>query len=151
MSSLRSALEEWKAEDLTGRSREELGEDLVEIEGVSAWLEAERARRLAAFEDADGLDLQGHSSATAFLKHRCQMAAGRAHQVAAMAHHLPELSRVAQALDEGMVSVDQVRVLLGAGERLNEEFVRDQGLLLEAVSGLSVADTRRLLSYWRDA
>jgi hypothetical protein len=58
MSSLRSALHEWKSEDLEGRSVAELADDLIEIEKVSGWLESERARRIGAFEAKRGQDLK---------------------------------------------------------------------------------------------
>ena len=110
MSSLRSALEELKSESLGDQTAEQLAADLVELEQIEGWLGVEKARRVAAFSAKGGQDLEGHSSVTAFLKHRCQMSGGRAHQLVALASALTSLPAIFRALENGQLSADQVKV-----------------------------------------
>ncbi len=49
------------------------------------------------------------------------------------------------------MSWDQVRVLVDLPDHISEGFSRDEVTLVNAVSGLSVADTRRVVDYWRTA
>ncbi|MGH9198269.1 MAG: hypothetical protein ACRD1T_21365 [Acidimicrobiia bacterium] len=78
MGALRSVIEELRAEDVDSLPVEQIADDLLEFELFSGWFEAERARRLAVFESKRGIDIEGHSSVTAFLKHRCRMSGARA-------------------------------------------------------------------------
>ena len=149
MSSLRSAFEELRSESLGDLPAEQLAADLVELEQIDGWLQVEKARRVAVFEIKRGQDLEGHTSVTAFLKHRCGMFGGRAHQLVAVAHAIPRLPATFQALEGGRVSFDQVRVIVNTGERVTEDLIRDEGVLVAALEGLSVADTRRLVEYWK--
>ena len=151
MSSLRSALEELRSESLGDLSAGQLAADLVELEQIDGWLQVEKARRVAAFESKRGQDLEGHTSVTAFLKHRCGMLGGRAHQLVTIAHAIPQLPTTFQALDNGQLTVDQIRVIVNAGERVSEQLSRDEAVLVAGVEGLSVADTRRVVEYWKNA
>ncbi|HKX75807.1 MAG TPA: DUF222 domain-containing protein, partial [Acidimicrobiia bacterium] len=146
-----SALEAWRTEDLDSRDAESLADDLVELELISGQLELERARRVAAFEAKQGQDLEGHSSITAFLKHRCRMTGGRAQRTVSMAHKLPRLEFMEKAASTGDVSLDQVRVLLDVPDHLLDALSRDEVTLVNAVRELSVSDTRRVVDYWRTA
>jgi hypothetical protein len=83
MSALRSALEEWVNEDVDHLHLDQLADDLVELEHVSGLLEVERLRRISTFDDRSGHHELGYPSLTAFLKHHCRMASGRAHRLVA--------------------------------------------------------------------
>jgi hypothetical protein len=146
---LRSVIEELRAEDVGSLPVEQIADDLIEFELFSGWFEAERARRLAVFENKRGIDIEGHSSVTAFLKHRCRMMSSRAHRAVTLAHRLPELPAVNQAFECGDLSLDQVRVFTSLPDHLSEDLVRDEKTLTEAVEPLSVSDARRVVDYWR--
>jgi hypothetical protein len=148
---MRSVMQELRAEDLDSRPVGQIRDDLIEIELVSGWLEAERARRVAAFEKKRGIDIEGHSSVTAFLKDRCRMTGGRAQRIVAMANKLPCLAFVEKALSVGDVSLDQARVFTNLPDHLSEDLARDEVTLVNAVEPLSVAGTRRVVEYWRSA
>jgi hypothetical protein len=148
---LRSVIEELRAEDIDSLPVEQIADDLLEFELFSGWFEAERSRRLAVFENKRGIDIEGHSSVTAFLKHRCRMSGARAHRAVGLAHRLPTMPVVTQALANEDLSFDQVRVFTDLPEHLSHELSRDEKTLTDAVGPLSVADTRRLVDYWRSA
>lgn len=148
---LDAILERLRAEDLESASPEVLGSDLVELRRRIDWLEVEWARRVAAFDRAQGRDLEGHTSTTAFLKHRCQMAAGRAQLAVALGHRLPALSHAEKALVAGEVSLDQVRLMASVPERLSGELSDFEVTLVNGLAGLSVAQSRGLLDYWQSA
>ena len=67
MSTLRSALDELRSEDLRSSSDEELGEDLVELERASRVLEAERSRRLIEVERRCTWAVDSHLSVMSWL------------------------------------------------------------------------------------
>jgi hypothetical protein len=151
LGALRSVIEELRAEDVDSWPVGQIADDLVEFELFSGWFEAERSRRLALFEDKRGVDIEGHSSVTAFLKHRCRMSGASAHRAVGLAHRLPTMPVVNQAFGNGDISLDQVRVLANVPEYLQQELARDEATLTEAIEPLSVADTRRVVEYWRSA
>jgi len=151
MSSFGSALQEWKSEDLEERPAVQLAEDLIELERIDGWLQVERARRIAAFEAKRGQDLEGHSSVTAFLKHRCRMSGARAQRSVVLANKLPTVPFVGKALKSGDLSLDQALVFTNLPDHLSEDLARDEVSLVNAVEPLSVSDTRRLVEYWRSA
>jgi hypothetical protein len=148
---LQPAVEKLRAEDLLSMPIEQLADELVAFEDAITWLETERVRRVAAFENRNGIDLEGHSSTTAFLKHRCRMTGGRAQRVVTMANRLSDLPFVAKALSVGDISLDQARVFINLPDHLSEDLARDEVSLVNAVDPLSVADTRRVVEYWRSA
>jgi hypothetical protein len=148
---LRSGIEALGRQDLSDLSPEQLAGDLIELELILGWLELERARRVGEFEAKGGCEIEGHASTTSFLKHRCRMGGGRAQRAVALAHRLPELGFAQKAAWQGDVSLDQVRVLTEVPDRLAEDLSQDQVTLVNAVSGLSVLDTRRVVGYWQAA
>ena len=151
MSILRAGLQKFRVQDLEPCTLEQLADDLVELELIDGWLQVEKARRLAVFANKQGHHLEGHSSVTAFLKHRCRMAAGRAQQLVGLAHRLPGLPFVDKAVTGGDISLDQARVMVNLPDHLSEDLARDEVTLVNAVAPLSVADTRRVVEYWRAA
>jgi len=151
LGALRSVIEELRAEDVDSWPVGQIADDLLEFELFSGWFEAERSRPLAVFENKRGIDIEGHSSVTAFLKHRCRMSGARAHRAVGLAHRLPTMPVVNQAFGNGDISLDQARVFTNLPDHLSGCLARDEVTLVNAVEPLSVADTRRVVEYWRSA
>lgn len=149
MSSLRSALEEWEAEDVDHLHIDQLAEDLVELELISGLVEYERVRRIAVFDQRGGPDRHGYPSATAFLKGRCRMAAGRAHRMVARSRVLTAARTTLRAWTSGRLSTDQATMLLDQAVAVPDRFAVAESTLPVIVEALSVSDTRRALGYWR--
>jgi len=51
----------------------------------------------------------------------------------------------------GELSLDQARVFVNVPEHLTDDLVRDEVSLVNAVASLSVADTKRVVDYWKTA
>jgi hypothetical protein len=151
MSALRSALEEWVNEDVEHLHLDQLADDLAELEHVSGLLEVERLRRISTFEDRAGPRHFGYPSLTAFLKHRCRMASGRAHRLVARSYVFRTARTTFRAWTTGRLSTDQAAILLDQATALPEQFAEGEDLLVDIVEDLGVTDTRRVLDYWRQA
>jgi hypothetical protein len=148
MSGLRSALEEWAGQVLDGLGADDLAEDLVELELASGLLEAERARRLCRFDELAGPKHHGFPSLTAFLIHRCRMAAGRAKRLVGLAHTLSRCPEVTEAWTEQRISTDQAHRLLETADAEPAAFPEAEQRLVEIVEPLTASETRRALAYW---
>jgi hypothetical protein len=151
MSSLRSALEEWITEDTDGLHVDQLADDLVELELVSGLLEAVRADRIEVFGREAGHQAHGYPSVTAFLKHRCRMATGRARRLVAAAQAKDIAPHVFQAWFNTRLSTDQAHRLLETASAAPDVFAAVEDNLIETVQDLSHTDTRRVLDYWRQS
>jgi hypothetical protein len=151
MSSLRPALEEWITEDADVLHVDQLADDLVELEVVSGLIEAIRADRIEVFDRKAGHRAHGCPSMTAFLKHRCRMATGRARRLVAAAQAKDIARHVFQAWFSTRLSTDQAHRLLEAASAAPEEFPAAEDNLIEVVQDLSHTDTRRVLDYWRQS
>ena len=79
------------------------------------------------------------------------MSVARAQRSVELANSLSKVPFAVKALETGDLSLDQARVLSDLPERLAEELVRDEVTLANTVGPLSVADTRRVLDYWKTA
>ncbi len=144
-------IEELRSEDLSSVPVDRLANELVRLREQIDLLEVEWGRRLAAYADGGGIDLEGHTSVTAFLKHRCRMSGARAQKSVTLANRLAGLPLTEKMLWSGDLSLDQARVVADVPERLWGEVSRDEPMLMSAVAGLSVADTRRAVTYWQSA
>jgi len=151
LSSLRSALEEWETEDVDLLHIDQVADDLFELELISGLVECERLRRIAVFENRGGPDRHGYPSATAFLKDRCRMAAGRAHRAVSNSRLLRNARATFHAWNVGRISTDQTRVLLEQATALPDLFATAETGLVDIVADLTVTDTRRALGYWRQS
>jgi hypothetical protein len=151
MSSLRSALDEWIEEDVDQLHLDQLADDLVELEQVSGLIEAIRVQRIEAFERKAGPRAFGYPSMTAFLKHRCRMASGRAWRLVAAARAIEIAPHVFRAWLGNRLSTDQTHRLLETAAAVPDEFPAAERLLIETVEDLSHTDTRRVLGYWRQS
>jgi Domain of unknown function (DUF222) len=140
-------IEALRSEDLASVGADGLADVVVELRRDLDLLEVEWTRRVAALDP----ELSGHPSSTAFLKDRCRMSAARAQRSVVLAGRLPVLAFTCKALESGDLSLDQARVLSDLPERLSDDLVRDEVTLVNAIGPLSVADSRRVLDYWKTA
>ena len=151
MSSLRSALEELRAEDLRSLSNEALAGHLDEIERAGRVLEAERGRGVAELERRKVYAADGHLSAAAWLAHRQGLSSSVAEGRVRRARALEAMPAVARAFGEGEVSESAVHVLASAQEVAPEAFARSEPALLEAARTMGIGELRRVTGTWRIA
>ena len=151
MSSLRSALEELRAEDLRSLSNEALAGHLDEIERAGRVLEAERGRGVAELERRKVYAADGHLSAAAWLAHRQGLSRSAAEGQVRRARALDAMPEVARAFGEGEVSESAVHVLASAHEAAPEAFARSEPALLEAARTMGIGELRRVTETWRIA
>ena len=103
---------------------------------------------VAALDRGRGFDYDGYTSAAAFLMHRCGMSARRARREVFLARSLEPMRLTWSAVASGTLSFDQAVVLAFAQHRFPDPFAADEEALVDAVSGLSVGDTRRAVEHW---
>jgi hypothetical protein len=129
LSSLRSALEEWQAEHVDRLPIDQVADDLVELELISGLVEYERLRRIAVFDRRGGAETLGYSSVTALLKHRCRMAAGRAHRAVSRSRVLSAARTTLRAWTSGRISTDQATLLLDQAVAVPDQFAAAEAKL----------------------
>jgi hypothetical protein len=151
MSSLRSALDELRAEDLGSLSDEALTGHLDEIERAGRILEAERGRGVAELERRKFYAADGHLSAAAWLAHRQGASSSVAEGRVRRARALEAMPAVARAFGEGEVSESAVQVLASAQEVAPEAFALSEPSLLEAARTMGIGELRRMTGTWRIA
>lgn len=149
---LSAAIGDLADQDLQDRPKDELAQDLIALRESIDRLEAEAARRLAAFDERAGFARDGYPSATAFLKHRCRMTGGRARAVVGMATALANMPLTAKLYASGDLSTDQVRVLTAAAEAHPESFALAEATLCDLARELPwIDDLRRAVGYWKES
>jgi hypothetical protein len=148
---LQTVLSELRRQDLSELPPDDLADDVVELRRLADGLEVEWTRRVAHLERAGRSALDGHPSMTSFLKSRCHMAGARAQRAVALSHRLPDLPFVTKAFEADDLSLDQVQVFAHVSDHLSNELAGDEVALVNAVGELSVADTVRLVEYWKTA
>jgi hypothetical protein len=79
------------------------------------------------------------------------MSGARAQKAVAFSHRFGKLDCAGRAVGTDEISLDQLRVMAEVPDRLHAELAGDEAVLVEAVAGLSVADTRRVIEYWKQA
>ena len=151
MSSLRSALDESKTEDLRFLGDEELEGDLLELERSANVLLAERLRRLAEIERRRTYVRDGFLSASVWLARRAGLSPSDAKQQVRMARALEQMPVARVALSEGEVTSSAARVLVEAREESPEEFAGWEDALVDAARTLSVRELRAVVAHWRQA
>jgi hypothetical protein len=68
-----------------------------------------------------------------------------------LANGLPKVPFVGKALETGELSLDQAQVFINIPEHLTDDLARDEVTLVNASEPLSVANTRRVVDYWKTA
>lgn len=140
-----------RKQDLAGLPVDELVDEVVVLRRLVDGLEVEWTRRTARLEQSDVIALEGHTSMTAFLKDRCRMSAARAQRAVNLSHRLADLPFVSKALETDDLSFDQAQIFTQVPDHLSDELAAAEVMLVNAASPLSVADTRRLVEYWKAA
>jgi Domain of unknown function (DUF222) len=151
MSTLRSALDELRVEDLRYAGDEALAADLDELERAGRIIEAERSRRLVEFERRGAFTLDGHLSASSWLAHRQLLPRSVAEGHLRLSRSLGDMPATTEALGAGEISAGAARQLAVAHEVSPEAFAQTEDALVEAARTLSFAELRRVLAYWRAA
>ena len=151
VSTLRSALDELRAEDLRSLSDDALVGHLDEIERAGRVLEAERGRGLAELERRRVFAADGHLSAASWLAHRQGLSRRSAEAAVRRARALEAMPAVARAFGEGDVSESAVHVLARAREAAPEAFARSEEALVEAARTMAYGELRRVTETWRVA
>jgi Domain of unknown function (DUF222)/HNH endonuclease len=151
MSSIRSVLDEMKAQDLRFAGDEELEDDLLELERSANVLLAERLRRLAEIERRRTYLRDGFLSGSVWLARRAGVAPSEAKQHVRMARVMEQMPVAQRALSDGELSGSAMRVLVEAREESPEEFAGAEDALVEAARTLSVKELRAVVAHWRQA
>lgn len=151
MSTLRSATDELRAQDLRSLGDDELAEELDEIERTVRVLEAERARRLAEFERRGAQQDDGFLSVSAWLVARHRLAPSTAARRVRVARAMASMPRSAEASSAGELSDAAIDLLASARGSHPEAFTRTEEALVQAARTLPVSSLRSVVSYWRQA
>lgn len=149
MSTLRSALEELRGEDLAAVGDEELVVDLDELERASRAIEAERSRRLAELERRGSFARDGFLSLTAWLVARHRVPGASAARRVRLARVLERMPLVAASLASGEIDPAAAGLLASAHEACPEAFGELEGVLVGAARALGLADLRRVVEHFR--
>jgi hypothetical protein len=151
VSTLRSALDELRSEDLRFASDDELADDLGELERATRVLEAERARRLAEVDHRGLWSLDGHLSLVSWLAARLCVGFARASLQVRVARALKEMPATAEALGEGELSSEAVTLLVSARDVAPDAFQEAELMLVKAAANLTPRNFRHAIDYWRQA
>jgi len=149
MSTLRSALNELRLDDLPALSDGELGVRLDELERAARVIEAERARCLVEVERRGVHSADGQLSAAAWLAYRHGISQGAAAAHVRVARALEEMPRVADALAEGEISTAAVEAMVRTRESAPDVFGDAEEAFVELAKTLSYGDLRSALDRWR--
>ncbi|MFL5796526.1 MAG: DUF222 domain-containing protein [Actinomycetota bacterium] len=151
MSTLRSALEEYRAAELRFFSDGQVEDDLSELRRAAGVIEAECARRVAEVERRQSFARDGYLSVTSWVEHRFQTTWSDAARQVRLARALEHMPATREALSEGEVSSIAVGQLVAARDAAPEEFVRAENTLLEAARTLPVGQLKRAVEHWKEA
>ena len=151
MSSLRSIVDEFAAEDVDRLEDRQLEDDLVEIDLQIRRLGAQRSRRLAEVDQRASYQDHGYLSVTAWLRDRCGVSAREATKQVFRARSLISMSGTGGAYADGDIGVGTVNQLVAARRAQPEVFADHEAGLVEAVKPLNPKDTYRVVEYWRQA
>ena len=150
MSTLRSALDELRSQDLRFLSDDELESGLDELERSAGAIEAESARWVAEVERRGTFAHQGHASVTSWVSHRFRTGWADAARQVRLARTLERLPATREALVEGELSRSAAQQLVAAHEHNPEEFERVEETLLDAARILAPHEMRRAMDHWKD-
>jgi hypothetical protein len=148
MSSLRSALQELRTEDVGSLGHEQLEADLQELERLSDVLLSEKARRIAVIDRRESWRKDGFTSCVAWAVGKLRMGHSRAKELVSTARALQEMPETKEALADGEVSSSAVAVLVSARERNPREFRASEAELLEKAERLPVTALRTEALAW---
>jgi 5-methylcytosine-specific restriction endonuclease McrA len=149
VSTLRSALDEFRSLPVSDVPDQVLEEDLDELEHASRVIEAERTRRIAEVERRGSYRCDGSLSITSWLARRHDVGHAAAARHVRRARGLRDVGVLGEWLGAGAISPQAVDLLLEARAAEPEAFDRTGNPLLDAAQTLSIRDLARAVSYWR--
>jgi hypothetical protein len=149
MSSMRSALEEFEAEDVAGLADATLEGDLAELARASACIDVERSRRIAEIERRGSFRRDGALSITSWIAHRENLASGAAAHLVRHARFLRDVPSVARAFAAGKISPSGVELLASARATDAEAFEGSKEILVRAACALSIRQLAQAVAHWR--
>lgn len=125
--------------------------EYLRLEREVTMLQARMADRLARIDSERRYEGAGYLSAAAFVRDRAGVSAGEASRRVAEARELQKHPEVREAFATARVDRARVAMLLAAAKVSDEFFSRDEGVLVDTISGLSMKDSRRTVDYWKQA
>jgi hypothetical protein len=149
MSTLRSALEELRSEELRPLADEELEERLTELARYRRVVEAESARTVAEIERRGSFGIDGHLSVTSFVESRLGVGWSEAAREVRMARALEHMPAAREALGLGEVSSSAVGTLAAAREAHPEEFSEVEEDLVEVARTMPARGLRLAVERWK--
>jgi hypothetical protein len=150
VSELRSVIEGLRGESLPELPDARIEEDFAELHRAIELLEGERLRRLAEIDRRKLYERDGHLSTASWLSSCHRVAWGIARAQVRVARALEVMSLTRRALENGDVSMSAVQMLAEAQGAEPEAFAQGEAQLLEAARMHTVADLRRVVTFWRD-
>ncbi len=151
MSSLRSVVDELRAETLAELPDALVEEDFAELQRACEQLEVERLRRLAELDRRRLFERDGYQSTASWLVSTCRLGWGAAREQVRLARALDQMPKTRDAVERGEVSLAGARVLAFARDVDPEAFASVEDSLVEAARIHSIADLGRVAAYWRHA
>ncbi len=149
MSTLRSALEELRTDELATLDDDVLEDDLAELLRAADLVHAESLRRIAEVDRRHSFARDGHLSITAWLAHRFRIAPAVAHRDVLTARALGHMPATARAYAASEIGRSQVHALVQVRTPHPDAFRDAEPLLVDAARTLGVADLGRALAHWR--
>jgi len=151
MSSVRSALDELRAEDLTEASSAQLKADLIELERDANALDAERLRRLSEMDNRGDFGEDGYLSTAAWLRDQLGITHGQARQRVEMSRRLATMPRARAAFGDGELGFDKARLLGEAQAAHKGQYSADEEMLVDVARSLPAHGLRKAIDYWTQA
>ena len=151
MSTLRSALDELRVVDVDDFTGDELKSELIESSRHVAAFQVHHLRVFGAFERRGVHETDGHLSATAWLKHWCRLAGGKASGLVRAAWSLTHMPLTLAAFSDGDIGISAVKVLADARTAHPEIFIEHEETFVEVARTLAGRQLRAAVAYWRQA
>jgi len=147
VSNLRSVFDEEASVDLSRLTGPELADRVRELDQARRRLDALWLSTLAAFHNSGEWELDGATSAGAWVAAATLQDHARASAQVRLGRRLDHLPVVSAALADGAVSVEHARVLADAADV--PEFGDAEEVLVDHARSLRPAETRRVVEHWR--
>ena len=151
MSNLTSAIDELRLIELETLTAPELSGLLVELTDHITKLQAERIRVVRSFDKRGIHELDGHTSPTAWLKHRCRLTGSEAAEQVRLGRALVNMPLAAGAFSNGEIGMTAVRLLAAAASAHPATYADHETALVDAAKSLSVRQLSTAVAYWRQA
>ncbi len=151
MSQLRSVLDDMATTSMASMSEAEIDAEIEEITRASQRLEVLLVERVKELSERSAFAALGYSSATNYLADRTRTTHGRARNIVSRTDMQDKAPHAYSAWTDGRISTLQAINLADVAEAVPDEYREAEPWLVEVVEPLSATDTRKALTYWRDA